>query len=445
MRENMPEDMPLFMRHDAIDELMTKNIPTEEIIEFINLAADAGVDVADLSRGNACSFATVYEVPPFNLEPGFNMDNIRKIKEGVKIPVCGVGRLVDPADANKFIEDGSVDMVAVGRAQLADPEWCNKAQAGEVQKIRRCIGCAQGCYDAIIDAKRPTITCTRNPVLCKEYKEIEKAETPKNIMVVGGGMAGLQTAEFLKERGHNPIVFEAGDQLGGQFHYAGVAPSKQEMDAAATWEGEEAKRLGVEIVMNTVVTPELIAEKKPDEVVIAIGSAYKAPEIEGLDGENVYTQYQVLSGEAVPTGKVIVVGCGAVGSEVALHLASKGAEVVCLEKKFSGNGLGMLRKMFMNNDFDNAGIKAVSKANVYKIEGNTVYYKLTSKKTKKILDKEREFDSIVICTGIKARPSEELQAKCEELGIACHLVGDAKKATNALNAAADAYAVGTTI
>ena len=117
MRKNMPEDMPLLMRLDAIDEMLPAVTTQDETVQFINWAAEAGVDAIDLSRGNARSLATVYEVPPYNLEPGFNMDNIAAIKARVNIPVIGVGRIVDPALADQLIREGKIDMVAVGRAQ----------------------------------------------------------------------------------------------------------------------------------------------------------------------------------------------------------------------------------------------------------------------------------------------------------------------------------------
>ena len=227
MRKNMPEDMPLLMRLDAIDEMLPAVTTQDETVQFINWAAEAGVDAIDLSRGNARSLATVYEVPPYNLEPGFNMDNIAAIKARVNIPVIGVGRIVDPALADQLIREGKIDMVAVGRAQLADPEWCNKSKEGREAEIRRCIGCTEGCYDKVIDPKAKHITCTRNPALCLEYKGLPKAETAKNVMVIGAGIGGLMAAEYLKARGHNPTVYEATDAPGGHFVLAGKAPKKQ--------------------------------------------------------------------------------------------------------------------------------------------------------------------------------------------------------------------------
>ncbi len=445
VRANIPDDMPMFMRVDCIDELMSENMTEAEIVEFINRSADLGVDVADLSRGNAMSFATVYEVPPYELEPGFNVENIYNIKKQIKIPVMGVGRINTPALANKVIEEGKFDLVAIGRAQIADPQWVEKARNGQDDLIRKCIGCDQGCYDAVIDPNFKHITCTRNPMACLEYKGLPKTEKAKKVMVVGGGMGGMMAAEILKARGHEPIIFEASDKLGGQFLLAGVAPMKHEMTEAAQWEAKEVERLGIEVRLNTPVTPEVLAEVKPDEVIIAIGSDYVAPAIPGVDGPNVYTQYQVMKGEVQPTGNVCVVGCGSVGSEVAEYLASKGCKVTAMEKKGIGNGLTMLRKMFFKPEMKQFGITGMGGTNVVGIDGKTVHYVVTDRKTKETTQGSQEFDYIIICTGITARPSDELQAKCAELGIPAHVIGDAKQARTALWATREAYEVASVI
>lgn len=445
MRANMPEDMPLFMRLDAVDELLPKNTTVDETVQFIDWAQEAGVDVIDLSRGNARSNATVYEVPPYNLEPGFNMDNIAAIKARVGIPVLGVGRITYAALGDELIREGKLDMVAIGRGQLADPEWCNKSREGREDEIRRCIGCTQGCYDKVIDPKATHITCNRNPELCLEYKGMPQTDSPKNIMVVGGGIGGLQVAEYLKRRGHKPTVYEASDAVGGAFVDAGAAPKKGEFQKAAMWEADEIKRLGVDIKLNTPVTPELIAEAKPDHVVIASGSKYVTPSIPGIDGKDIYVGRDVLEGKACPTGNVIVLGGGGVGSEVAQYLAVRGAQVTLMDAKRVGNGMGMLRTMFMDMEFPGYGIKRVSFAKIYEIQDHKVLYKLSDRKTKKISDKEKPFDALVICTGTVANPSEELQAKCTELGIPFDVIGDARKAGMGIDATAEAYEVGMKI
>ena len=440
IRANIPDSMVLFMRCDAVDELMQENMTEQEIVDFINRSAELGVDVVDLSRGNSMSFATVYEVPPYLLKPGFNMDNIAKIKAQVSIPVMGVGRVNTPELADKLIAEGKVDLVGIGRGQITDPQWVKKAQEGHPELIRRCIGCDQGCYDAVIDPRFKTITCTRNPLACLEYKGLQKTESPKKVMIIGGGMGGMMAAEILKARGHEPAIYEASDHLGGQFLLAGVAPQKQEMTAAAEWEVKEVERMGIETHLNTPVTPELIAEVKPDEVIVAIGSDYVCPAIPGA--ETAYHQYQVLTGEVKLSGNVCVVGCGSVGSEVAMLLAAQGCKVTVMEKKGVGNDLTMLRKMFIKPQFKGFGITGMSGTAVLGIEdGKKVHFVVTDRKTKESTQGSADFDAVVICMGITARGSEDLQAKCAELGVPCHVIGDAKQARTALWATREAAKV----
>ena len=446
MRKNMPEDMPLFMRLDAIDELMPKNLTEDEIVDFINMAADEGVDIVDLSRGNARSNATVYEVPPYNLEPGFNMDIIGRVKQRIKIPVAGVGRFTYAALADQMIKEGKCDMVAVGRAQLADPEWCNKSREGREDEIRRCIGCTQGCYDKVIDPNAHHITCNRNPQLCLEYLGLQPAEKAKNVMVIGGGVGGLMTAEYLKKRGHNPTVYEASDELGGKFIIAGKAPKKQEFEAAARWEGEEAKRLGVDIKMNTTVTPEMIEAEKPDHVVIAIGAEQKMPAIKGIDGTDVVSAEDVLAGKVQVHGETIVLGGGGSGIEVAQYIIQHGMtdSVRIMDKVRVCNGVGMLRNMFLKLEYTEEQIVRSNKCTVQEIGDHELTYTLINKAKKKV-EKTRHFDTLVVAVGTTSRPTDALVAKCEELGIPYDVIGDAKQPRMAIDATAEAYEIGTRI
>ena len=445
MRANMPEDMPLLMRLDAVDEMLPAVTSVEETIQFINWAEEAGVDAIDLSRGNARSLATVYEVPPYNLEPGFNMENIAAVKKGIHIPVIGVGRINMPALADQLIKDGVIDMVAVGRAQLADPEWCNKAKDGREDEIRRCIGCTEGCYDKVIDPKATHITCTRNPMLCLEYKGLPEIETSKNVMVIGAGIGGLVTAEILKKRGHNPTVYEAEECPGGRFVLAGKAPKKQEFTDAVIWEAEQCKKMGIEIKTNTTVTPELIEKVQPDHVVIAIGSYHVNPDIPGIDGVDIVAAEDVLSGKAEAKGEILILGGGGIGCETAQFLINKGEKNVrVMDSKRVGKGMGMLRTMFLDIEYPGKTIQKSNRSKVTAIADHTITYKFTDK-FKKTSEKTRQFDTLVVATGTTSRPTEALVSKCDELGIAYDVIGDAKKVRMGIDATADAYAVGTTI
>ncbi|HCL51434.1 MAG TPA: hypothetical protein DHW76_10600, partial [Clostridiaceae bacterium] len=221
VKKNVPDSMPVFMRIDAHDDYLENGLTIDDVIAFCKLAKEAGVDVLDISRGNIISAGLKYEVPPIDLPRGFNIDNAAKIKKETGMFTIGVGRINDPAQAEEILSSGKVDMVVIGRGQLADPMFCNKAKEGKVDDIVRCVGCNQGCYDSCENVKAPHITCLRNPALGREKEcEIKKTNKPQRVLIAGGGIAGLQAAITLKQRGHNPIICEASDRLGGQFYLA---------------------------------------------------------------------------------------------------------------------------------------------------------------------------------------------------------------------------------
>ena len=353
----------------------------------------------------------------------------------------GGGRIVDPALADQLIREGKIDMVAVGLAQLADPEWCNKSMEGREAEIRRCIGCTEGCYDKVIDPKAKHITCTRNPALCLEYKGLPKPEKAKNVMVIGAGIGGLMAAEYLKARGHNPTVYEATDAPGGHFVLAGKAPKKQAFTDAVMWDAEECKRMGIEIKTGVTVTPELIKEVKPDHVIVATGAHFVAPNIPGLDtAKDVYMAEDVLAGKAMPHGETIILGGGGVGCETAQFLIEHGVtDVRVMDSKRVGNKMGMLRTMFLDIEYPGETIKKSRGSKITAVGDHEITYAFTNK-AKKTVEKTRHFDSLVIATGMHSRPTQELTDACSELGIPCDVIGSAKKADMGIEATADAYA-----
>ena len=158
IKANMPDDMPLFMRIDAHDDYLEGGLTIDEVIEFCKLAKEAGVDVLDVSRGNILSAGLKYEVPPVDIPKAFNIENAAKIRKATGMLTVGVGRINTAELAEQILEDDKVDMVVMGRAQLADPEFCNKAKAGNVEDIDYCVGCNQGCYDGFENTDSPCIT-----------------------------------------------------------------------------------------------------------------------------------------------------------------------------------------------------------------------------------------------------------------------------------------------
>ncbi len=441
IRKNIPADMPLFMRIGAHDDYLEGGLTIEEVIEFCKMAKAAGVDVLDISRGNFSSAAIKYEVPPIDLPRGFNVENAARIRKETGMLTVAVGRINDPAQAEEILANDKADMVVMGRAQLADPEFCNKAMSGNVDSIVRCVGCNQGCYDGFVSPDMPFITCLRNPALGREAEfALVKTDNPKKVLIVGGGIAGLEAALQLKKRGHNPIIYEASDALGGQFALAGVAPRKSEMKAAAILMSKQVLREGIEVKLNTPVTKEIIDQIKPDEVIIAIGSKPVELNIPGASLSHVTNSHDVLAGNKEVSGKVIVIGGGLVGLEVAEHIHDYAESVTIVEMLDSvAKDLGDLRKICVMESLYASGIKIITSAKCTEIKQSSIVIEHLGN------IEEIPCDYVIVAVGAKSRNVEDLKAYCEEQGLTVHIIGDAVRARRALNAVAEANAVAMAI
>lgn len=439
IRDNIPEGMPLFMRIDAMDDNLENGMTIEDTIAFCKMAEAAGVDVLDVSRGNIITAATVYEVPPIDVPNGFNIENAAKIRKETGMLTVGVGRINTASYAEELLEEDKVDMVVMGRAQLADPEFVNKAQAGRVEDIIHCVGCNQGCYDGFSDmANFPFITCMRNPLLGRESEwALTPAETKKKVLVVGGGVAGLEAAKVLKERGHEPVIYEASDHLGGQFITAGKAPGKAEMMTATESFASQIERMGIEIHLNTKVDADMLDTLDFDEVIIAAGAS---PIMMGLSGENVSCAHDVLNGNEAVSGKTVVIGGGLVGLETADYVASAGNPVTVIEMlDKAGKDLGSLRAICVMGKMAQLNVEIRTNTKFVSLSDNGIIVECDGK------EEEIACDNVIVAVGAKANDTSAIIAKLEEKQIPVHVVGDAKQARRALNAIHEAFDVARNI
>lgn len=438
IRKNMPEGMPLFIRIDAQDDMLEGGMTIEDTIRFCKLAKEHGVDVLDVSRGNIITAASMYEVPPIDIPNGFNIENASKIRKETGMLTIGVGRINTAKLANELIEKDQVDMVVMGRAQLADPEFANKAREGRVDEIVHCVGCNQGCYDGFTDVmNRPHITCMRNPMIGHEAEyTMEKTNDAKNVWVIGGGVGGMEAAQILQARGHKVTLFEISDVLGGEFLLAGEAPGKAEMKEAAMEMARQTEKL-VTVKKNTKVDAKMILDADVDAVIIAIGSSPIEIQLEGMDTLSHASATEVLRHEVCPKGRVAVIGGGLVGLETADTLASDGCQVTILEMKDAiGSDLGSLRKISVMMKMHQLQVDMRPNSRVCKftkegivLEDGTVI----------------ACDCAVFAVGFKANNSEDLVKACQEKEIPCHLIGDAKMARRAIDAIAEGFEVARTL
>ena len=296
--------------------------------------AHALEDLVDLIHVSAGSYQFGFYVttPPMFVEHGVNVHLAAEIKKHVSKPVATVGALNDPAHLEQIIAEGKADVVYIARGLLADPFLPNKVMGGSEDTIVRCLRC----YTCM--AERPTTgtrRCAVNPVIGREIEgmEVTPAYKSKKVMVVGAGVAGLKAAITAAQRGHKVILCEKSDKVGGILKSEQAIPFKYEMYQLGLSFEKQAIEEGVEIRLNTMVTPEYVAAEKPDAVILAVGSTPIVPQIPGIEGDNVVVVNDYYLEKDKVQDTVVVLGGGLAGCECAVHLGMEGKKVHLVEMR----------------------------------------------------------------------------------------------------------------
>ncbi|MBR3880275.1 MAG: FAD-dependent oxidoreductase [Mailhella sp.] len=316
----------------STDEFVTGGRTIEDTKAIVPFLERAGADYIHASAGVYRSFGAV--IPTMYCRHGWTADLAAEVKKMTSLPVITVGRFNDPFLAESALASGKADLVAMGRQSLCDPETMKKAMEGRFGTIRHCIACHHGCVGNLLQGK--PIRCIFNPTLGREAELLPvTAETPKNVMVIGAGPAGLQAAISAAQAGHNVTVFEKKRWAGGQFRLGAVPPSKGEITSFITSQLQVLAELGVGVRYGCDVTLETVRAINPDVVIAALGAEPVVPRIPGFDKAFVTTAHAVLSGDINTGARVVVIGGGCVGAETANHLASNLKAVTVIEMRDS--------------------------------------------------------------------------------------------------------------
>ena len=320
-REAVGPHFPIMVRFSANEFLQDGN-SMEDSVKIARILEENGVAAIDISAGQPSAY--LMTTPPYNLSQGSGLlvPYSEAIKKAVKVPVFTAIGIREPEQAEKILKEGKADFISMGREQLADPEYANKVREGRIDDIRYCLSC-EYCLDCLDDDRR--ICCAVNPETGREdeFDGIARADVKKKVVVIGGGPGGMEAARVAALRGHEVILIEQRSELGGTLNAAKVPPNKERIDDLVEWYKGQIARSDIQVMLNTVATPELIGELKPDVVLAAVGSHY-LQRIPGSDGKNVMNAYDALTQPEKVGGRIVIIGGGASGAETAEYFSGAG-------------------------------------------------------------------------------------------------------------------------
>ena len=418
------------------EEFVEKGRDIEEGIEAAKILEEAGYDAFNGDVGSYDSW--YWSHPPMYQEKGLYLPYNEILKKVLKVPVITAGRMEDPELASEAIAQGKTDMIALGRPLLADSEIPNKIMSGKYDKVRPCLSCQEGCMGRL--ATYANISCAVNPACGREAEYgMSPATKLKNVIIIGGGVAGMEAARVAAERGHKVTLFEKSNRLGGNLIPGGAPDFKEDDLALADWYTNELKDLNVEICYNTKVTKETVKNFNADVVIVATGSKPRKLSIPGTD--KVYTAEEVLLGKKDAGSSTIIIGGGLVGCETALWLADQGKKVTLVELQDGILKVGgplchanedMLKDLVKFKEIDLRVNTAVIGANE---DGFII----------KSGDKEEVVaaDSAIVAIGYISEKSLYDEIKFEVPKV--HLLGDANQVSNIMYAIWNAYEVARNI
>lgn len=438
IKKSCGQDFPVSLRYSVVSKtkgFQSGAMPGEDYVEVgrdmaesekaAKYLQDAGYDMLNCDNGTYDAWYWAH--PPQYMPENCNLEDVAHIKKFVDIPVVCAGRMTPEVGA-KAIAAGEIDAMAVGRQFLADPEWVTKLMQDKEEEIKPCICCHAACFDMAkhgksacdqdLDDSMHMCRCAINPPAMQHKKyAIKKALRKKKVAIIGGGIGGMEAAIVLKQRGHEPVIYEKSDRLGGIFIAAAAPEFKSHDKKLIEWEKLQVKKLGIEVHLNTEVKD--LKDIKADEYIVATGAVAKTIPIPGI--ENAMEACDYLLEKKEVGDRVVIVGGGLTGCEIALDLFRKGKhpmivemqdDLMCVKNLCLANS-SYLRDCFKTNNvpvYLNAKTKAIGADYVDIINEKGEPVKLSC-------------DNVIVSVGYKPTPLAEKSKKV-------HVIGDANKVGN---------------
>ena len=408
------------------DEYSEGGLTLNDMIYVSKQLEKEGVDFLHVSGGNTIKRGSSMPAP--GTSPAPHAHASEEIRKHVHIPVATVARINEPWVAEELIADGKADICMIGRANLCDSEFANKAREGRTDDIRPCIGCGR-CLTGIMFGK--PIACTVNPSV--ETNDIDEADVKKKVLVIGGGPAGMEAAYVAKKRGHEVVLCEKEKELGGLLRLAAVPISKQELCKVIKFMARRLNNEGIDVRTGCEVTPQMLADEFKDyEIICSTGA--KPKEIEAFKQfKQTMTADDILSGRKFPGRKIVILGGGSVGCETADYLAPlvndlfpANRDVTVIEMTGSlMTGEGGAAKSRLTQRLMSKGVKLLLNAQVKKVDESTITYEQDGEE-----HTIKDADTLVFAVGYTPTKVEYENA---------HYIGDCGKVGNLKDAISGAY------
>ena len=416
VRQRVGSGFPVICRLSG-DEYVAGGLNVEDTRQIAKLLEKEGADALHISACNAASGFLNH--PPYYVTEGVFVHLAEAVKARVDIPVITVGRIRNPLMADQIIADGKADLISMGRALIADPRLPQKAKEGRLAEIIPCISCNK-CIQTL---RMDSVRCSVNPETGNEGRfRYSKADRSKQVWVVGGGPGGLKAAEIAALRGHQVKIFEKKNKLGGRVRLGANPPQKQVLNEFIDYLVRRVKSLGITIEMGKAFTSDMLEPVKPDVVIVATGASPQFPNWKGIEESGALSVDDVLADGADIGARVLVVGGGGTGAEIADLLSEIGKKVTLVEmlEDIASDLVNHLQH-YLKQRLTQKGVAVLTSTRVKALGKGYVMIEDASGVRK--LD---DFDTIVLALGSEKSNDaiyKNLEGKVSEL----HVIGDARQ------------------
>lgn len=444
VRAEVGNDFPIVVRLNAKD-YVPGGLEIEDAIDIARVLETIGTQALSVTSGTMC------ESVPFCLYPtGTPKANLlpmaAQVKDAVSLPVIVAGRIRTPDVAREALAAGQTDLIGLGRPFLADPDWVRKTENGDEEAILLCAACHQGCLGEL--RLGHGTSCMFNPLTGREAEiQITPAKKPLQVMVIGGGPGGMEAALIAAQRGHQVTLYERDVCLGGRLREAVAVPYKEEFADLIRYQQVYVERNGVDVRLNTEVTPEMAAEESPDVIVLAAGAEPIVPPFPGLEESRWTTAYDLLDGKSeVKTETAFIVGAGTAGLETAEYLALRDVSSIVVKRKPEvGGKLDPLAQAVLLKRLESLGVDVRTGVEVIRFEndkaGKTTVVAQPYPHRENASELLFPAETVVIALGLS--PDRSLaEALKSQGGPQVHIIGDCVEPREALEAIWEGFEIG---